>query len=185
MTAGAHLVGDADLAEGGLLQRQLDDERLDLRRRAVGQKRLLAGEFLQGEFAAGVVELLEAVETVARVAQHLAGLAHVAELLGQLQQAELGADDLLLLYHDRCPLERRGRALRTRASGALLMSRVRITPRVERALRALPGSIIVATVLPIAVQSGSAAVLGLFASLTVMSGLRNEPATEKHTTRAS
>src|SRR3954451_3378669 len=110
MTAGAHLVGDADLAEGGLLQRQLDDERLDLRRRAVGQKRLLAGEFLQGEFAAGVVELLEAVETVARVAQHLAGLAHVAELLGQLQQAELGADDLLLLGHGRCPLERRGRA---------------------------------------------------------------------------
>src|SRR3954468_20473403 len=96
MTAGAHLVGDADLAEGGLLQRQLDDERLDLRRRAVGQKRLLAGEFLQGEFAAAVVELLEAVETVARVAQPLAGLAHVAELLGQLQQAELGADDLLL-----------------------------------------------------------------------------------------
>jgi hypothetical protein len=35
------------------------------------------------------------------------------------------------------------------------------------------------------VQSGSAAVLGLFASLTVMSVLRNEPATEKHTTRAS
>ena len=61
------------------------------------------------------------------------------------------------------------------------MSRVRITPRVERALRALPGSIIVATVLPIAVQSGSAAVLGLFASLTVMRVLHNEPATEKHT----
>ena len=37
-----------------------------------------------------------------------------------------------------------------RASGALLMSRVRITPRVERALRALPGSIVVSTVLPIA-----------------------------------
>src|SRR3954447_26244956 len=113
MTAGAHLVGDADLAEGGLLQRQLDDERLDLRRRAVGQKRLLAGQLLQGEFAASVVELLEAVEAVARVAHHLAGLAHVAELLGQLQQAELGADDLLLLGHGRCPLERRGWALRT------------------------------------------------------------------------
>ena len=61
-----------------------------------------------------------------------------------------------------------------RASGALLMSRVRLTPHVERALRALPGSIIVATVLPIVVQSGPAAFVGLSASLTVMSVLRNE-----------
>ncbi len=61
-----------------------------------------------------------------------------------------------------------------RASGALLMSHVRITPRVERALRALPGSIVVATVLPIAVQSGLAAFVGLSASLVVMSVLRNE-----------
>ena len=55
-----------------------------------------------------------------------------------------------------------------RASGAVLMSRVRITPRVERALRALPGSIVVSTILPIAVQSGSAAFVGLCASLTLM-----------------
>jgi uncharacterized membrane protein len=54
------------------------------------------------------------------------------------------------------------------------MSHVRITPRVERALRALPGSIVVATVLPIAVQSGLAAFVGLSASLVVMSVLRNE-----------
>src|SRR5829696_6627932 len=55
-----------------------------------------------------------------------------------------------------------------RASGAVLMSRVRITPRVERALRALPGSIVVSTVLPIAVQSGLAAFVGLSASLASM-----------------
>jgi len=61
-----------------------------------------------------------------------------------------------------------------RASGALLMSRVRITPRVERALRALPGSIVVSTVLPIAVQSGLAAFVGLSASLALMSVTRNE-----------
>jgi uncharacterized membrane protein len=61
-----------------------------------------------------------------------------------------------------------------RASGAVLMSRVRITPRVERALRALPGSIVVSTVLPIAVQSGLAAFVGLSASLTLMSVTRNE-----------
>ena len=61
-----------------------------------------------------------------------------------------------------------------RASGALLMSRVQITPRVERALRALPGSIVVATVLPIAAQSGLPALAGLSASLTLMSFTRNE-----------
>ncbi len=57
-----------------------------------------------------------------------------------------------------------------RASGAVLM----ITPRVERALRALPGSIVMSTVLPIAVQSGFAAFVGLSASLTLMSVTRNE-----------
>src|SRR3954471_12834884 len=61
-----------------------------------------------------------------------------------------------------------------RASGALLMRRVRLTPRVERALRALPGSIIVATVLPIAAQSGLAAFAGLSATLAVMSVTRSD-----------
>ena len=61
-----------------------------------------------------------------------------------------------------------------RASGALLMSRVRLTPGVERALRALPGSIIVATVLPIAARSGLAAFAGLSVSLAVMSMTRHE-----------
>src|SRR5215207_5216660 len=39
----AHLVGDPDLAEGGLLQGQRDDSRLDLGRRAVRQQGLAAG----------------------------------------------------------------------------------------------------------------------------------------------
>ena len=47
------------------------------------------------------------------VTSPLAGLAHVAELPGEFQHAHLGADDLLVLGHGRCPLERRGRALRT------------------------------------------------------------------------
>src|SRR5438034_1086590 len=45
------------------------------------------------------VELLEPVEAVAAVAHHLAGLADVAELLGELQQSDLGADNLLLGGH--------------------------------------------------------------------------------------
>src|SRR5215204_791386 len=112
----ADLVGDPDLAEGGLLKRQSKDQRLNLGRRAVGQKRLAPRQLLKRQLAPGLVEILEAIEAVARVAHHLAGLAHVAELPGELQQANFGPDDLLFLGHDQCPLERRGRALRTPAT---------------------------------------------------------------------
>ena len=40
-----------------------------------------------------------------------------------------------------------------RASGVALMSRLRLTPRVTRAVKALPGSIVVATVAPLAAQA--------------------------------
>jgi uncharacterized membrane protein len=56
-----------------------------------------------------------------------------------------------------------------RASGLVLMSRVRLTPRIERALRALPGSIVVATVAPIAVDAGAPALVGLAGTILVMS----------------
>jgi hypothetical protein len=82
-----------------LLDRQRYDGILDLLRHAVLQHRLLAADFLQGSFAALVVELLEPVEAVAAVIHHLAGLADIAELLGELQQANLGADDLLFSRH--------------------------------------------------------------------------------------
>src|SRR3954464_11310176 len=113
MAALTHLVGNPDLAKGRLLQRQLDDNRLDLGRRAVRQQRLASRELLKGDFAADLIQLLEAVEAVARVAHHLARLADVAELLRKFQQANFGPNDLLLLRHRRCPLECRGRALRT------------------------------------------------------------------------
>ncbi len=61
-----------------------------------------------------------------------------------------------------------------RSSGVVLMSRVRITPRVERALRALPGCIVVSTVLPIVADAGLAAALGLLAALLAMIRLRVE-----------
>src|SRR5215207_9235736 len=97
----ADLVGDPDLAEGGLLKRQSKDQRLNLGRRAVGQKRLAPRQLLKRQLASGLVEILEAIEAVARVAHHLAGLAHVAELPSELQQANLGPDDLLFLGHDQ------------------------------------------------------------------------------------
>jgi uncharacterized membrane protein len=54
------------------------------------------------------------------------------------------------------------------------MTRVRVTARVERGMRALPGSIMMATVAPIAVQSGVGAVLGLAAALAVTALTRFE-----------
>ena len=61
-----------------------------------------------------------------------------------------------------------------RVSGVLLMSRVRLTPAVQRALAALPGSIVAATVLPIAVRSGPDAIAGIVAGVVAMALIRNE-----------
>ena len=99
----AQLVGDPDLAEGRLLQRERNDSASisgGVRFFSSGLRRVSS---CKRQLAAGVVELLEAVEAVARVAHHLAGLADVAELLGKLQQPNFGADDLLFLGHGRCP----------------------------------------------------------------------------------
>src|SRR5437773_5993099 len=90
---------DANLAESGLFNGQRNDGILDLLRHPVLQYWLLAADLLQRQLAAFVVELLEPVEAVAAVAHHLAGLADVAELLGELQQSDLGADNLLLGGH--------------------------------------------------------------------------------------
>jgi uncharacterized membrane protein len=62
----------------------------------------------------------------------------------------------------------------TRAAGVVFMSRVSIRPWIERALRALPGSIIVATILPIAAQSGPAAFVGIAAAVAAMVATRLE-----------
>ncbi len=61
-----------------------------------------------------------------------------------------------------------------RISGVIVMSRVRITPPVERALAALPGSIVAATVVPIAIRSGPAAIAGVIAAVAVARLARNE-----------
>ncbi|MEZ0172033.1 AzlD family protein [Microvirga sp. TS319] len=59
-----------------------------------------------------------------------------------------------------------------RIGGLVLMSHVRITPRIERGLRALPGSIIVATILPAALDSGWPAFAALGAAVAVMATTR-------------
>ena len=64
----AKLVGDADLAVRRPVQRKLDDDRLNVGRRAVLQDRFAPRQLLQRQIAAGVVKLLEAVKAVATVA---------------------------------------------------------------------------------------------------------------------
>jgi len=72
---------------------------LDLGLDPVLEDRLAFGDFPQGFFAAGFIELLEAVEAVAGVAQDLAGLGDVAQLSGQFEQTHLVLDDLLFGRH--------------------------------------------------------------------------------------
>jgi uncharacterized membrane protein len=61
-----------------------------------------------------------------------------------------------------------------RVGGVALMSRVRLTPRIERALRALPGCIVTATIVPIGLSGGPAAAVGLVAAVGAMVLVRHE-----------
>lgn len=55
-----------------------------------------------------------------------------------------------------------------RLGGYFLMSYVTVTPRVRRMLNALPGSVIAAAVLPVALQGGSVAVGAVLAAMLAM-----------------
>ncbi len=59
-----------------------------------------------------------------------------------------------------------------RIAGVAVMSRVRITPRIERGLRALPGSIILATILPVVIDNGWPAMIALAAAVIAMAVTR-------------
>ncbi|MGO4524979.1 AzlD family protein [Microvirga sp. 2MCAF35] len=59
-----------------------------------------------------------------------------------------------------------------RIAGVVVMSRVRLTPRIERGLRALPGSIILATILPVVIDNGPPAVVALAAAIVAMAVTR-------------
>ncbi|MFO1115039.1 MAG: AzlD domain-containing protein [Beijerinckiaceae bacterium] len=51
-----------------------------------------------------------------------------------------------------------------RVTGYLVMARVPLTPRVKRALEALPASIFISTVVPIALRSGAAGISATLAA---------------------
>ncbi len=55
-----------------------------------------------------------------------------------------------------------------RAGGYWLMAHVPLTPRVRRMLEALPGALVVAIVLPIAVKSGMTAFVAIAAAAVMM-----------------
>ncbi len=59
-----------------------------------------------------------------------------------------------------------------RIAGVVVMSRVRLTPRIERGLRALPGSIILATILPVVIDNGLPAIMALTAAVIAMAVTR-------------
>ena len=59
-----------------------------------------------------------------------------------------------------------------RIAGVVIMNRVRITPRFERGLRALPGSIILATILPAVIDNGWPALVALGAAVVAMAVTR-------------
>ena len=61
-----------------------------------------------------------------------------------------------------------------RAGGFWLIGQVPPSARLRRMLEALPGSVVVATVLPIVVRDGVAAMLAIAAAATVMLLRRND-----------
>ncbi|GAU80940.1 AzlD family protein [Bosea sp. BIWAKO-01] len=61
-----------------------------------------------------------------------------------------------------------------RISGVVLMGFIPLTPHVRRGLAALPGSIVVATVLPLVERLGLAAALALLAAIGSMVLRRSE-----------
>jgi uncharacterized membrane protein len=61
-----------------------------------------------------------------------------------------------------------------RAGGFWLMAHVPLTARVRRMLEALPGAVVVSTVLPIVVREGVPAVLAIAAAAAAMLVRRND-----------
>jgi len=92
-------VGHAVLAPGGLLQRERNHALLKIGRESVAQIGLASTDFPQGFFTPGCIQLLEPVDAVAAVAHDLAGLRRIPELLRQIEDPDLGVDDLLLSRH--------------------------------------------------------------------------------------
>ncbi len=62
----------------------------------------------------------------------------------------------------------------SRAGGFWLMGYINITPRIRRMLEALPGSIIVAAALPVAINGGAVVMFAIAAAMVVTIIRRND-----------
>jgi hypothetical protein len=82
-------IGYPQLPPGRLLDRHLHNRLFPLRRHAILQERLLAGDLLEGGLTAGLIELLETIEAVSAITPQLTGLRDIATLLRQFQHADL------------------------------------------------------------------------------------------------
>ncbi|MGN6460202.1 MAG: AzlD family protein [Pseudolabrys sp.] len=61
-----------------------------------------------------------------------------------------------------------------RAGGFWLMEHIPLTPRLRRMLEALPGAVVVATVLPIVVRGGLASGIAIAGAVLIMALRRND-----------
>lgn len=61
-----------------------------------------------------------------------------------------------------------------RSGGFLLMHHVPLTARVRRGLAALPGSIVMATIVPLSLRGGWPAIIGITMAFLTMLRVRNE-----------
>jgi hypothetical protein len=93
------LVRDAVLAPGGLVKRKRHDGRLGLWPHSVPQIRLAAADLLERLLTALLVQLLEAIETVAAVPHDPTRLGHIPKLFRQIENPNLRLDDLLRSRH--------------------------------------------------------------------------------------
>jgi hypothetical protein len=77
---------------GGVLQGVVEDRLLDLRRQPIGMRLLRAFDLVdQALGTEGLIVAADLVELLTAVADDAAGLADVAEILRQLEQAQLAA----------------------------------------------------------------------------------------------
>ena len=61
-----------------------------------------------------------------------------------------------------------------RMAGFFILGRVTITPRVRRGLEALPGAVIISTIVPIALREGLPAILALAVTAALMKLLKRD-----------
>jgi hypothetical protein len=92
---------DSHLAPGRLLDRQLDHRLLYFRPHPILDIWPLPRKLAQSLLATGLVELLETVKAIARIAHHAAGRRHVSKLLREFQQSHLRSDNLVTPGHRR------------------------------------------------------------------------------------